>query len=685
MKRIHARECFFVTGTGTDVGKTVISSALARGFLLQKKSVLYWKPVQTGLDHDAQTVQSLAGNDTNASLTIYPTRFHFPLAASPDQAAQDAGMPAATVTKLKEEWRERCLKSLDADSNARDNKVVLIEGAGGVLVPLNEQNETWLHFIREIKPETIVVGSSTLGTLNHTALTIEKLHSSGVAIRAVIIQGEAHPANMKSLRRQYPNVPFIAFPHIKNFSDKEWDNACQTLVKQIPPPQKTSLEKIRQADAEHVWHPFTQHQDAAPAIVVERAKGVWLYTTDGERLLDAVGSWWTNTIGHGVEEIGAAIHRQQQTLDHCLFSTLTHEPGSLLAQRLSALTDHTFSRVFFSDNGSCALEVAIKMAAQYFVNLGETERNLILGFEGTYHGDTFGAMSAAGNDVFHGAFRPFFFKTLRHAPVTLHPSSVCPEGSAALATYCASLDTLLTQNASRLAAVVIEPLLQGAGGMLLQDIRFLRFLRQRTQELGIPLIYDEVFTGMGRSGDFFTFKRYSDITPDIVCAAKGLTGGNLALAVTLASEKIFAGFLGPDKTSAFLHGHSYTANPIACAAALATLDFYEKNELIQKSQRLEQRFKTWITEEGSRLNLTNPRALGAVLAFEFPDSGIGDYHDTRASQVPQLARAQGLFLRPLGNTIYVCPPLTITPEETDFLLQALQNIVIRVLSERDSL
>lgn len=656
-------ETLFVTGTGTDVGKTVITSALARGFLLSQRQVLYWKPVQTGSERDAATVQENASD----AIAVHPTAFHFPLPASPDQAALDARMIAPDVAALKESWARR------SEAN-----VCLVEGAGGLLVPLNEKNETWLHLIKELQLETIVVGTSSLGTLNHTSLTIEKLLSSGATIRAVILQGEAHHANMASLRRIYPEITFIPFEKQQHFSGKTWDTACQTLVANLPASKQKKTEQLLAADTKHVWHPFTQHQNAAPSIVVERAKGVWLHTATGERLLDAVGSWWTNTIGHGVEAIGQAIQRQQQTLDHCLFSGLTHEPGSLLAQRLSALSDHKFSRVFFSDNGSCALEVAIKMAAQYFVNRGEKNRDLILGFEGTYHGDTFGAMSAAGNDVFHGAFRPFFFKTLRHAPVTKHPSAVCPEGADALETYSASLDKLLTDNATRLAAVVIEPLLQGAGGMLMQDIRFLRFLRQRTRELNIPLIYDEVFTGMGRSGDYFTFKRYPELAPDIVCIAKGLTGGNLALAVTLASEEIFAGFLGPDKTNAFLHGHSYTANPIACAAALATLDYYDETKLIDKAQQLEKRFQEWILEQGDRLNLVHPRAFGAVMAFELPNSKQGDYHDKRASQIPELAHQEGLFLRTLGNTVYVCPPLCITPDETTFLLNGLQKIVQRL-------
>ncbi len=655
-------EVFFVTGTGTDVGKTVITSALAHGYSLQKKRVLYWKPIQTGTDLDADTVRKNAG-----ALTIHPTAFHFPLPASPDQAALAARATAPSVAALKESW-----------ASCPTADVRLVEGAGGLLVPLNEKNESWLHFIRELQLETIVVGTSALGTLNHTSLTIEKLLSSGAHIRAVILQGEAHPANMDSLRRLYPQISFIPFDRQEKFSGPTWDRACETLVASIPPAKKSFADKIIAADRKHVWHPFTQHQNAEPPVVIERAKGVWLQTSSGERLLDAVGSWWTNTIGHGVEAVGRAMQRQQQTLDHCLFSGLTHEPGSLLAQRLSALSDHKFSRVFFSDNGSCALEVALKMAAQYFVNRGEKNRDLILGFEGTYHGDTFGAMSAAGNDSFHGAFRPFFFKTLRHAPVTKHPSAVCPDGADALEKHCASLDRLLTENASRLAAVVIEPLLQGAGGMLMQDARFLKFVRERTRALGIPLVYDEVFTGMGRSGDYFTFRRYPELTPDIVCIAKGLTGGNLALAVTLASEEIFAGFLGPDKTNAFLHGHSYTANPIACAAALATLECYDEMRLIERAQRLEKRFNRWIEECGSRVNLVHPRAFGAVLAFELPNSQQGDYHDPRATKVPAIAREQGLFLRPLGNTVYTCPPLCITDEETEFLLRGLEQVALQL-------
>ena len=296
-----------------------------------------------------------------------------------------------------------------------------------------------------------------------------------------------------------------------------------------------------------------------------------------------------------------------------------------------------------------------------------------LTLKGAYHGDTFGAMSAGGTDGFHGAFSNFLFPTIKWEPVTSHPSSVCPKGAQSLQENCQALDQLFADKHQELAGVLIEPLIQGASGMNVQDPAWVQHLAKLCQKYEVPLILDEVFTGLGRCGETFAFKRLN-IQPDIICIAKGLTGGTLPLAATMATEKIFASFLSEEKGAALLHGHTYTGNATACAAANATIDLYEDQQLFAASKEIEGRFLRWI-EENLELGIENPRALGAILAFELPGSGSGDYFNPIADKVPEIASKHGLFLRPLGNTVYFLPALTIKEWELEFAWTKLSEVI----------
>jgi adenosylmethionine-8-amino-7-oxononanoate aminotransferase len=338
------------------------------------------------------------------------------------------------------------------------------------------------------------------------------------------------------------------------------------------------------------------------------------------------------------------------------------------------LTGNKLSRVFYSDNGSTAVEVALKIAYQSWANRGDAQRTKFLAFSGSYHGDTFGAMSIGASDGFHSVFDPFRFTTLWVDPVTSHPSIVCPEGAIALEKKIATLDALLAAEHTKLAGVIVEPLVQGAAGMLMQPIQFLKELERLCHKYSLPLIFDEVFTGFGRVGAMFAFQR-AGVGPDIVCLAKGLTGGNLPLAVTLAQEQYFEHFLADDKSKALLHGHSYTANAISCRSALTTLDILDRENIIERTLELETAFTSWINTEENRLKLENPRALGGILAFELPHSGLGNYFHEKAAQIPKIAKKYGLFLRPLGNTVYFLPPLVISNAECKFALDALSSVV----------
>ncbi len=397
-------------------------------------------------------------------------------------------------------------------------------------------------------------------------------------------------------------------------------------------------------DQAHAWHPYTQHQGMALPIPIARAEGAWLYETNGRPILDAVSSWWVTTHGHGQQEIVDAITTQARTLDHVMFAGFTHEPAVELAAALAARMPRGLTRVFFSDNGSTAVEVAVKMSLQAFANEG-SPRRLVAALEHAYHGDTFGAMSASGRGLFTTPFNPLLFDVARLPD----PS----EGDT-----LAALDALLEERGHELAAVIVEPLLLGAAGMRVWDERVLQGIRERTRAAGVHLIADEVLTGFGRTGPMWACDR-ADVSPDIMCLSKGITGGFLPLGATIATERIFDAFLG-NRTRTFFHGHSYTANPIACAAARAALTLYDE-ESEDARIALEVAQATHLAALASHAGVQSVRHIGTVAAVEL--AGTPGYLSGVGRALSSYALEQGVLLRPLGNVAYVLPPYCMSADE----------------------
>ncbi len=661
----------FITGTGTEVGKTTVAAALLLGADQHSAPLDYWKPVQTGGDDvDRAHIEALIGRKLQHPL---PT-LSYKLAASPDQAAAAEQRPGPRVSEL--------MKLLH---QSPPTESLLIEGAGGLIVPLNEENETWLDFLKASKLPALLVSSSQLGTLNHTSLSLMALKAAAIPVLGVVLTGPLHADNEISLRRMFPEIRFLRLPQVDLQPHSEsFQDAAKTLWQDfLKLPEKAAADKQPKDwlawDKSYVWHPYTQHLTAPDPAPIVRAEGIYLTTADGEQLVDASASWWTCSLGHGRKEIGDAIRHQQAKLDHCIFAGATHEAGATLAARLIERTRGHLQRVFYSDNGSCAVEVALKIAAQYWRNIGKPERRVFLYCKGAYHGDTFGAMSVASTEGFHKAFRDYMFHGLHVSPVTSHRSPICPEGPASLSQGIADLRALFEQHSSTLAGVIIEPLLQGASGMNIQELAWLQELARLCRETQTPLILDEVFTGLGRIGDDFAFLR-AQIDPDIVCVAKGLTGGTLPLAATLTKETLFQAFLDNDRSKALLHGHTFTGNPIACAAALATLELYDKEQLIPRVQVNEQTMTTWMQTVGKAFGLEQGRVIGGVMAWELPGSGMGDYFHPLALRVPGVARKHGMLMRTLGNTLYFAPPLAIKPQELQECLVRIERCVSELLT-----
>ena len=408
------------------------------------------------------------------------------------------------------------------------------------------------------------------------------------------------------------------------------------------------MSRVAERDRRHVWHPYTQHALAAAPVPIARAEGAYLYRDDGAPIFDAISSWWVTLHGHAHPAIAAAIARQAATLEQVIFAGFTHEPGAELAAALVGVLPHGLERVFFSDDGSTAVEVALKLALQYWHNRGE-RRPLIAALEHAYHGDTFGAMAASDRGVFTEPFAGQLFQVER-----------LPDPSFDREQMLRALDRLLDERGRDLAAVIVEPLLLGAGGMRVYATEILSAIRERTQAAGVLLIVDEVLTGFGRTGPVFACE-HARVEPDIVCLSKGLTGGFLPLGATAVREEIFAAFFGADRRRTFFHGHSYTANPIACAAALASLRLLDEASTRARHE-IQCAHEQELAKLGSHRAVRNSRVLGTMAAFDIEGDGAG-YLNPVGIELASFALERGVLLRPLGNVVYLLPPYCSTRDD----------------------
>jgi adenosylmethionine-8-amino-7-oxononanoate aminotransferase len=422
--------------------------------------------------------------------------------------------------------------------------------------------------------------------------------------------------------------------------------------------RQTTADDAVARDRRHVWHPYTQHAIEGDPVVIARAKGASLFDIDGNEILDLVSSWWTCTHGHSHPKLNAALTRQAELFEHVMFAGFTHEPAVDLAERVARLLPGDLTKVFFSDDGSTAVEVALKIAYQSWINRGEPRRRLLLAFDGGYHGDTLGAMSVGRGSQMFGVFRDLMCEVcVLPYPATFEGDDAADEREAgALSVF----ETMLSDRGISIAALIIEPLMQGAGGMRFCRPRFLKRLVEMAQWRGIVVIFDEVATGFGRTGTLFALEQ-TGIVPDLICLSKGLTAGYMPLSVTVAREGLYQAFLGESFDRALPHGHSFTANPLACAVALASLDLFEEEGTLAKIARINARHREMLTELAAREDVTRPRLLGSILAIDV--KGLGAYQSEQSRALKTWFLTQGLNIRPLGQTIYLMPPYCITDDE----------------------
>ncbi len=416
-----------------------------------------------------------------------------------------------------------------------------------------------------------------------------------------------------------------------------------------------------------IWHPFTQMKLAAPPIPIVRGEGVYLIDEAGNRYLDAVSSWWVNLHGHAHPYIAQKVSEQLHTLEHVIFAGFTHPQAITLAERLLKLLPGHQQKLFYSDNGSTAVEVGMKMAFQYWHNQARP-RTRIIALENAYHGDTFGAMSASARNTFTAAFAPMLFE-VDFIPVPT------PDNHEAVKKRLTEL-----VDAQQHAAFLFEPLVQGSGGMIMYEAAYLDELLTICKAGNVLAIADEVMTGFGRTGKLFACDHLQQ-KPDIMCLSKGLTGGTMAFGATSCTQQIYDAFLSDDRTKTFFHGHSYTGNPLACTAALASLDLVEQPDFAANLSRISEQHRQFQSSISTMPYVRDCRCTGTIMALEFDTDSTSSYFSNIRDALYEYFLEKKIICRPLGNIIYLIPPYCITNEELDYLYRTIESALDHFLSK----
>ena len=416
---------------------------------------------------------------------------------------------------------------------------------------------------------------------------------------------------------------------------------------------------LTERDQKYLWHPYTQHKTAAPPIAITKGEGALLWDEANKEYIDAIASWWVNPFGHSNKFIADAIYKQLTTLEHVLFGGFTHEPAVLVAERLIAILPKNQQKIFFSDNGSTAVEVAIKVALQYFYNKGE-KKTTIIAFENAFHGDTFAAMAASGISFYTQAFQGMFIDVVRiPVPVKGHEQ--------------ASFDALKTaiQN-HNCAGFIFEPLVLGAAGMVIYEPEALDQLIQICQQNNVLAIADEVMTGFGKTGKTFACD-YIESQPDMMCLSKALTGGTIPMAITTFTQELFDGFYSDDINKALFHGHTFTANPTGCAAALASMELLHTDAMQGNISRITASHLAFQKHIEKHPKVTTTRVLGVIFALEIHTENQASYYGNLRNKLYNFFIENGIILRPVGNIVYILPPYIITKNQLDKVYEVVEK------------
>ncbi|MCE9637602.1 MAG: adenosylmethionine--8-amino-7-oxononanoate transaminase [Planctomycetes bacterium] len=683
-----------ILGTDTGVGKTRVAASLVRALRRRGVEAVPWKPYATGVERDrvtpgedADLLLRAAGFGPERLADVSTVRLRRPLAPALAAGFGDEGDVPSPADVLR---------------RAPAGALLVAEGCGGLLVPLTaacDQRE----FCFDLGLPVVIVARPHLGTINHTRLTIEAARAGGLDVLGVVVCGFPEDTADEATRlgpsaiRDFTDagllgvVPLIARPDdvdaLADAVDASID--VDALLRAMRAHAASARgAQLADADRRHVWHPFTQMRDwqAREPVVIERAKGPWLFDTDGNAFIDGVSSLWTNVHGHRVPEIDTAIRAQLGRVAHTTLLGLASVPSIECAEELLRVAPRNLSRVFYSDSGSTAAEVALKMAFQRAKQIGEPQRRLFVRFEGAYHGDTLGAVSVGGIDLFHQVFGSLLFETIQlPAPYAYRRPAGVSESEFAEASV-AALERTMRERGDEIAAVVVEPVMQGAAGMIPQPPGWLPRVAAATRAAGVLLICDEVATGFGRTGRMFAVE-HEGVAPDLLCVAKGLTGGYLPLAATLATESVHDAFLGePHEGKTFFHGHTYTGNPLACAAAVANLRLMADRGTVAEAARAGDRLGALLDAAfRDHPHVGDVRRRGLMTGIELVRNRATkapfDARDRIGWRVCAAAMERGLRIRPLGDVIVLMPPLTIGDDLLARIVEILAKSIHDVLPE----
>ena len=416
---------------------------------------------------------------------------------------------------------------------------------------------------------------------------------------------------------------------------------------------------LTEKDSQYLWHPYTQHKTASAPIAISKGKGALLWDENGKEYIDAIASWWVNPYGHSNTFIADAIYKQLTTLEHVLFGGFTHEPAVKVAEKLVAILPKNQQKLFFSDNGSTAVEIAIKVALQNFFNKGE-KRTTIIAFENAFHGDTFAAMAASGISLFTDAFQGMFIDVVRIPVPVVGQEDV---------SFSALAKALKNYNC---AGFIFEPLVQGAAGMVMYEAAALDTLIRMCKANNVLTIADEVMTGFGKTGKTFA-SDYLVEQPDMMCLSKALTGGTIPMAITTFTQEIFDAFYDEDINKALFHGHTFTANPTGCAAALASLELLETPAMQANIERVNTKHLTFEKRVQSHPKVVTTRVLGVIFALEIKTDSAASYYGSLRNKLYNFFIENGVILRPVGNIVYILPPYVITDEQLEKVYQVVES------------
>ncbi len=682
---MKAKRGFFITGTDTDAGKTVAAAAVLVSLRARGIDAVPMKPVQTGA---VKSQEGFRSPDLDfclrmAQLSPPPedlrdmVPYIYEPACSPHLAAARAGREIS-IERIVEAYQNLLQR----------HECVVVEGAGGLLAPLSE-TETMLDLLSALGLPVILVARPGLGTINHTMLTLRELERSGIALEGIIFcetkvgWGEIEKDNVETISRS-AKAPLLG--HIPYLPELSGDNLRSSFRADLLMPQvdstsgKDSLktpESYMRMDRASLWHPYTKHSAAKEGFpVIERGENVYLFDAEGKRYLDAISSWWACNLGHSNPRLVRALTRQARELQHSILGNLTHPRAVELASALADLFPDTGRRTLFASDGASAVEAALRVAVQYWHNLGETGRTRFAAFEDSYHGDTIGAMSVGYLPDFHAPYRSILFPVHK---LKTPDCANCPDKQSHTDCRMRCLEDItakIAEHAHELAAVIVESMCLGAAGMKMYPAKCLRKLCEVCRKNRVLLIVDEIAMGFGRTGQMFAFE-HAGIDPDIVCIGKGLSGGYLPISGAVVKEEIFDTFADHPLDHTFYHGHTFAGNPLAAAVAVECLNIYREDNIVLKAQSggkvLAERLEPFREVAG----VANVRCLGMIAAFELSEKENMSGPE-RARRICRDMLKKGVLMRPLGATLYLMLPL-ITEEA--LIAKTVDSLLDSVVSQ----